>query len=575
MNRRSMSFALCFLAIVCVAAGLRLAGLGDAGIFGVDGGRYILDGLSKANELENGIRLLEGKWSELTDSGEFLLSDFAPEAAERLAQQYPFSPKLGVSYLTGMVLLWTGPWVSAFSVIEAIAGILLVAVVIVFVGRLRDWPTGLLAGLLLAVSGYSVYYARNAYPQSTASLCYVLAVWAHTIAYAPEKDGANGMRWYLVMSGALAGIGFWINYQIAGALPALAAIQLLASLRGGGPLRSIRQFVSGGLLMTAGFLAVQLAAEAVTYPWILLFRSQGLTYPHATYLELLWPRLVSQSGAPVNMSGLVLLPYFHGVLEGYPATLIALVLLTGGGLVAIGTWASGDSVARYRAFVYVMAPFAVPVLIFSLKTMQGARTFTFALPFLAALLAMAVVAIWRYPTSYRAPIRMTVVVLLGISLASSLVYLREILAIRSAYPVCIAHIKGTDSPGASAAWSSALESYLLQEGLDGGSLYRYVGEERVPPRWYVSDWQELYDRRYPDEAVALPTGAEPDRVFDHSFGRIFLEVEAFPSYGNTIDNIRFVQNLDLNRARKLLVYDLHETGLRSPLTMTAPPPLRD
>ena len=85
----------------------------------------------------------------------------------------------------------------------------------------------------------------------------------------------------------------------------------------------------------------------------------------------------------------------------------------------------------------------------------------------------------------------------------------------------------------------------------------------------MSDWQELYDRRYPDEAVALPIGAEPQATFYQDFGRIFLEVEAFPSYGNTIDNIRFVRNLDLERARQLLIYDLRKTGLRDGLGVIA------
>jgi hypothetical protein len=112
-----------------------------------------------------------------------------------------------------------------------------------------------------------------------------------------------------------------------------------------------------------------------------------------------------------------------------------------------------------------------------------------------------------------------------------------------------------------------LESYLIQEGREGGSIYQYIGEGRTPPPLYVSDWQELYESRYPDEAIALPLGAKPIAEFDHAFGRVFLEVEAFPSYGNTIGNIRFVRNLELDRARKLLVYDLRRTGLRAPLAV--------
>lgn len=561
MNRRSLTIAVCLLATMLVAAAVRLAGISDVGLFGVDGGRYILDGLSKAYEMDNWARLFQGKWSEITGSRPFLLAEFVPESAARLNLQHPFSPKMGVSYLTGAVLLGTGPWVSAFTVWEVSASIVLVLVTILFVRSQSDWPTGLIAGVLLAVSGYSVYYARNAYPQSTASLCYVLAIWAHAVAFAPDAGDSSPRRGYLLASGVLGGLGFWINYQIAGALPALAVAHLLASFWQAGAVKGAWRFVAGGAVIAVGFLIVQIAAEALSYPWILLFRSQGMSYPHATYWELLWPRLVSQTGAPVNATGLLLFPYFHALLEGRCATGTAAILLVAGCIGAVWSRGSGNGTARFRAFVYLFVPFAVPTLIFSLKTMQGARTFTFAVPFLAALLGLAAVALWRLPVSFRPVVRALAILLLCASVGSSALRLREILAIRSAYPQVMAYLKDSNAPGACAAWSSTLESYLLQEGLEGGSLYRYLGEGRTPPRFYVSDWQELYNRRYPDEAVALPADAQPELQFNHDFGRIFLEVEAFPSYGNSLENIRFVQSLDLVRARRLLVYDLRKTGI--------------
>jgi len=575
VSRPSVKFAVAFFLILTASAVSRVAGLAQSGILGVDDGRYFLDGFSKTCELKMAGSLLAGKWSEIRGHNDFLLADFAPKAAEALGQEHPFAPKQGFAYLTAIVMLWTGPWVSATGLVEAIAGVLLVAALIGFVGTLRDWPTGLLAGALLATSGFSIYFARNAYPQSAASLFFVMAVWAHAGATRPERsptgEWASGL---LFASGLLAGLSFWVNYQVAGALPALAVIHLAACCSRSDAGLLLKRMVGGGARITAGFLTAMLCAEAVTYPWILLFRSQGMSFSHGTFFELLWPRLISQAGVPANPSGLLLFPFFYGLLEGYPAGIAALALL-GVAAVAARRRDSGPGEGKpFRAVVYLVVPFAVPTLIFSLKTMQGARTFTFALPFFFALIAIAAVSLWRRPEPGRRAARSVAVGLLAMWLASNLVHLREILAIQSAYPQVIAYLKETKQTGACAAWSSVLESYLIQEGMGGGSLYRYLGEGRTPPPTYVSDWQELYERRYPDEAIALPPGATPHAAFDQTFGRIFLEVEAFPSYGNTFDNIRFVRNLDLGRARKLLIYDLRQTGLREPLATPAytPPP---
>lgn len=576
MNRPSTILLPLWGLIVVVAALPRLSGLADTGIFGVDEGRYILDGLSKMYEIENGENLVRQKWSELAGSGPFHLAEFVPEAAERLNRQHPFSPKLGFSYLTGLVLHWTRPWIAASTYIDAIASIVLVGIVVIFVRSIRDWPTGMVSGALLAVSGYSIYYARNPYPQSIASLLFVLAVWAHAraLSSAAHRPPRRLQTALLFASGACAGVGFWVHYQIAGALPALAVIHGLTCFNGNRCVTAAKRFVTGAACMAAGFLAVLALAEALTYPWILVFRGQGMVYPHATFLELLWPRLVSQSGVSPNPSGLLLFPYFLGVLEGYTATLAASALLCAGGICAWNR-REGACNGRYRTFVYLFVPFLVPLVVFSLKTMQGARTFTFGLPFFMAILATAVVSLWRTPAPYRPAVRAGVAVLLCISTASSLMHIREVLAIRSAYPALMDDLKEAGAPGACAAWSSVLESYLIQEGLEGGSLYRYLGEGRPPPHVYVSDWQELYDRRYPDEAIALPEGARPAAELEHSFGSVFLSIEAFPSYGNTLDNIRFVQGLDLERARKLRVYDLRATGLRAPLTLPGPSIIRE
>ena len=150
-----------------------------------------------------------------------------------------------------------------------------------------------------------------------------------------------------------------------------------------------------------------------------------------------------------------------------------------------------------------------------------------------------------------------------VAIVSNAVALREVRAIQSAFPEAIGFVKDQDDPRISAAWSSSVRCYAMESEIEGGSLYRYIGEDETPPRWFVNDWQELYDRRYPDECIALTDSAMPVHTMTHQFGRIFLVTEALPSYGNTFENLRWVRGLDLQRARNVLMYDLHSTSLRS------------
>ena len=87
----------------------------------------------------------------------------------------------------------------------------------------------LLAAGMLALSCYAVYFSRNAYPQWVSVFPLLLAVWCHARWDAIER-AENGGRLcgkaaaYLLGCGAFAGLGFWTNYQIAGALTLLVVL---------------------------------------------------------------------------------------------------------------------------------------------------------------------------------------------------------------------------------------------------------------------------------------------------------------------------------------------------------------
>ena len=539
------------IAIVVVAACLRFSNLGATGIFGVDDGRYVLDGLSKYNEIHFCAGLVQGKLEELRGGPEFLLSDAVQQGVSELARVHPFSPKLGFSYLTALVMLVAGVRVTAVLWIEAIAGVFMIWAVFALVRAIHNDRAGLIAAAMLAFSNYHLYFSRNAYPQCSSVLLLLLAVMCHLHwqQRAGDKRAAP-----LLACGAFAGLSFWVHYQAAGALPLLALVHGLVCLREGTVADRLVRFAKGALLVSAGFIAVIVCAEASTYPMIFLFRSQGLRYPQGTFLELLLPRFIAQTSVETNLSGFLLFPFFLDLLEGgFRLAVIVLILILGVVLLAgrvrkDRAWIT--SLQAYRYLVYLAVPFLIPFLIFSLKTMQGARMFTFVLPFFFAMLAIVAETAWREFSGHRRTLRSAVAVLVVIAAAVGLIQTAEIIGIKSAYPEVIQYLEQQNAPGARAAWSSTLRAYLIEAGLDDDTSLR--GD--AP--YFVTDWQELYYRRYPDETPHAPPGSELAETFDHQFGRVFLEVEAFPSHGPTLENTRWVRNLNLDRARRLLVYQI-------------------
>ena len=535
---------------------MRFDGLAEAGIFGVDDGRYVLDGLAKANEIRFGWDLVQAKRAEMDGGPGLHLAETVPAAVNGLADPHPFAPKHGYAYAIGAVLLKDFS-VSAGNYVEAFFGTLLILITFGFVRTVHNSTSASVAAAFVALSAYCVYFSRNTYPQCISGCFFVLAVWIHAMWL--RRSG--GLHW-LVAVGVLAGISFWTNYQVAGALPVIAIIHAVVCVR---LPHGIRTFVLGGVAIAVGFGGLLIAAEAISYPMIMLFRSQGLTYPQATFFELLWPRLTGQTAAPFNPTGLALFPYFFGRFHGWTGA-IAIALVCAAGTVGAATRKTvHENEVQHHAVIwlYFGLAFAVPFLLFSLKTMQGARMFTYALPFFAALFGVATSYAWTADAAPKTLRRAAVGLMLLVAFGSNAITLREVRAVRSAFPDAIAFVKQHEDTGLCAAWSSSVRCYALDANIDGGDVYRYLGNGEAPPRWFANDWQELYDRRYPDEPIALAPDAVPAQTLHHEFDRIFIETEALPSYGNTIENLRWVRSLDRDRVRQLLIYDLKITPLRS------------
>jgi 4-amino-4-deoxy-L-arabinose transferase-like glycosyltransferase len=473
-----------------------------------------------------------------------------------MAQYHPFSPKLGFNYVTAVVMAFIGYDVMAATYVEAAFGVLMVGAIFLLVGAVRNDRAGLVAAGMLTLSCYHLYFSRNAYPQCCSVFFVITAVWCHLKWYGRSTQGRGGALW-LVCCGALAGLSFWVNYQVAGALPFLPLLHALACVRRGTGREKIVRFLGGGIAISAGFLLVMATAEAASYPMILLYRTQGLQYPHNTFFELLWPRVVGQTAKPFNLSGLLLFPFFVARLEGWGGLIVAGLLSTLGGWLLRNRRRAEEAFPRsetlYVPAVYLGIPFVVPFLVFSLKTMQGARMFTSALPFFIGLLAVVVDAAWITEHRRRRVLRVCVVAMLVVAGGSSLLQWREVFGIRSAYPQLVAFLGEDELDATVAPWSAVFDSYRIAAKWDenGPPVGPRVGDAEA--KYFVNDWQQCYFFGYPDQSSVIPEEARVVKTFEHEFGRLFLEVETFPSNRATLENIRWVRERELERSRKLLV----------------------
>lgn len=546
-------WALALAAVVLAAAALRLPGLTRVGLVSVDEGRYMLDGQAALVEAKVYGGILGGKLAEMRGGQDFDLAGYLPEAQDLLEAHTPFLPKVLFSWLVAGGIALTGSLVWPASAVEAGFGLLSVGAVFFLGRRLHSKGAGIAAAAMLAVSCYHTYYSRNAYPQTTSGFFLILSVlFHHAWAYGqPRPKGA-----WAFASGAAAGFCLAANFQAGGALPGLVVLHGAASFRTAGWWSRLKQFAAGGLGMAAGFAAVLILFEALTYPLLMVFHGFGQPFPHPTFFELLAPRLTMHSQIGWNVSGALLFPYFAWKFEGSLAFVAAL------GLAAAAAWVRPRGTDSKRQpphgagpWLYLLPMLLVPWFLFSFKTLQAARTFVYILPFVAIALGIALATIWQAPLSRPRRIRVLAAVLTGIGIVSTLPGHVDLLRQRSAYASVVAYLKEHEA-GACAAWSSVIACYLDDAGLPGGMYFDYLERPEAMPRYYVSDLQEMYYGHLPSTPPALDGDYETAAVFEHRMGEAALAAELFPPYDVPIESIAYTEALDGGALRRVYLFDL-------------------
>ncbi len=559
------------LVIFALGAFLRFYQLDQAGMFNVDESRTLLDARAKHEEIRIIGEIFHHKWQEMHGGPEFLLSEFLPKAHARLEEHHPVFPKYLFAYAIACAMFIGGitPWIG--HLVEAIFGTLTIGVVFFFVKDLYSRREALLAAALLAVSCFHVYFSRNTYSESLAVFLWLLAFHAHfRWGRTLWKDEVQPSRKALplLLCGVFAGLAFLATFQITAALPALTVLHALVCMGEHGWRKRARAFVWGGVLMTCGFLATVFALELVNYPMLLLYRSEGLLYPHTTPFEAFIRRWAYHSSRGIHPSGLLVFPYFLGVFEGWTAFWTLLVLLVTGTLrIGANLRSERDPARRCQTILpllYLGPAIAVPFVIFSVKTIVGARIFSCVLPFLTILVAAGAVAIWQSDQSRHKWRRVLVCAALVLVTASSLLQDAKIMRIRSAYPEVLAWLHAQGETTAVSPWQGPLSWYLTCNGMEP--------PEKATAKYCVTDWQSLYYNLYPDTSVFLNEGATPVITFEHQFGRLFLEGEAIPHEPtHPLKDLLRVRTLDLERYRKVHVYRIEDTqfnGVPAPSAAT-------
>ncbi len=552
---------LIFAAILAAAVFLRFYDIESTGVYSADDAQTLMDARAKYEELRVIGGLFAGKWQELRGGPEFLLSDYLPQAHAQLTRYQPVLPESLMSYLGALAMFAWGftPWLG--NLIEAFFGVGCVAVLYAYARQLTSRRVALLAAGMLAVSCFHVYCSRNSACQTLPLFWWLLAFHVHTrwgrrVWRKPRLARRKPGR--LLASGILAGLAAVSSWQSLPALPALFVAHALVCQRQRTRSRWFAETLRGSFIIACGMLVPVLAFEAANHLMVLLFRSADLLYPHPTFIEALAHRVACPALCGWHPTGLVVFPYGVGACEGW-LTLGILAALLVAGMACIGTQLRANAALRRRPGIrlpalYLGSAMVVPGVLYSVTAGAAAHPHGFVWPFLLMLIAMGVVALWREERTKSHWRRWLIAGALLVAAGSSLSNCARVIWLRSAYPEVLAWLRAQGESTISSPWQGPVSWYLTCEGMD------QPGE--APHHWFVTDWQELVDGRYPGDSSHVTAGAEPVAVFEHRFDRMFLEFEAMPRESAApIRALLTVRDLDLDLARQVPVYRLSDTVL--------------
>lgn len=340
------------LPILTLAGLLRFDGLSNRGLLYWDEGKFALEG----------IRLLS------------LIQALPHLGPDGLAGKAVGTAKPSHALLIALSYAILGVHDYAPLMLDAAASVLQVGVLFLLGRELFGTRVGLVAALILAVSGYDIIYARSALSESDADLCFLIGVllWWRVRTRSDAAVRPITCLW----PGVVLGLAFTINYRLIVYIAPLVCMHAIMRTRRppGETVLSLLGLVTGLVMVPVLWEAIGLVAQAHGE---VLFRSE-ISYRPTTYFGETLYQLHGGKQSVIRFSPLPYLEWFV-VRQGWPLTILLLVGVVQAAIRRSARWMVPLVLILVPYGVYTFAPFTVP------------RNLDAALPFAALLSAAALI----------------------------------------------------------------------------------------------------------------------------------------------------------------------------------------
>ena len=556
-TRRSV----CLLVLIMILGGyLRFHDIEDRGPSFFDDGIYTLEGkwiytFSKAlvsglkRKIEE-VRLRQNLYS-------------FKEEAERIGASIEGEPPVwgrpGFSLLTGICMGLLGPRIYATNLVSAVFGTLSILGIFLLGRAMFNERVGLLAALLLAVSGYHLVYSVTGLSDGTAMCFALFAFYLYYKSKAREGEGRGGYL-FAVLAGLGCGMAFAVHDRMLYVFLVLLLNEGIDFLQGRG---QRKKRLKKTAVLGSAFLFTIGAFEFPYYLGMIVLRHFGKPLPFRTYFEELFTHhifnffdffavsLVELKKYPEfreagsRLWNFVTYPYLFMQFDG---VVFCLLFLAG----SVATFLQ----RRYEdrlLWVWLLVPF----FLFSTGLSTNVR---YALVFMPAAFLIAARSLWFFEERIpwmtrmrRRNQRILVVAFLLIVVVSGLYASREIREMRCSYSEPIAFLKAHGSKHVSLQYP-VTKAYLGKENVKEppNTLEELYDDYQEGYRYFLVDFRKFF--------MKPPFGDSPQ-------GKIIEEIESttepvfsylHPCY--TSPCYLFEINVFFRLTRKI-VREAHEMGV--------------
>ena len=272
----------CLLILIMILGGtLRLHEVDERGPSFFDDGVYTLEGkwiCSFSKALMSGLK----RKMEEVRSGQDLHS-FEEEARrfqDDLEGEPPVWGRPGFSLLTAFCMTILGPKVFSTNVVSAVLGTLSILGVFLLGRAMYNEKVGLLASLLLAISGYHLVYSVTGLADGSAMFFALFGFFFYYRSKISEREG-GGTVWTL-LAGLFCGLAFTVHDRMLYVFLVLLLNEGIDTLRRRDQFR--QRLKKGAVLGVAFFLPIALF-EVPYYLGMIVLRHFGKALPFRTYFE--------------------------------------------------------------------------------------------------------------------------------------------------------------------------------------------------------------------------------------------------------------------------------------------------